>query len=327
MKTLEKYYEKLCDWKPIQVAEAIDISGAAKWYWESAGFHGNYWSEFPSPIPPYECTWLEYEGPTYGTDGDGNKFVLSRTSWRGWALIGATRVRDKRGDVVSWNDFSSSPAMALLPRGVGLSFASQLYDQFINGTKPEDTSATWFFVMQTGLADYESSLGIKKGPSWIASLDSMGNLVPYSLRMRAPDGTKAATDGMTDRMIEEADYHGRVFFLALSLMNAKNVSLVDAPPLPPKVLKRREREGKSALKFKVLQIDPMRARVKREAKPGENEVKVALHLCRGHFKDYRESGGLFGKYKGLYWWDSQVRGTDESGRIIKDYALNAPPEA
>ena len=48
-----------------------------------------------------------------------------------------------------------------------------------------------------------------------------------------------------------------------------------------------------------------------------------LHICRGHFKDYRESG-LFGKVKGIFWWDQYVRGDLENGAVVKDYNVKAP---
>jgi hypothetical protein len=34
-----------------------------------------------------------------------------------------------------------------------------------------------------------------------------------------------------------------------------------------------------------------------------------MHICRGHFRDYREGKGLFGKYKQLVWTPMTVRGT------------------
>jgi hypothetical protein len=55
-----------------------------------------------------------------------------------------------------------------------------------------------------------------------------------------------------------------------------------------------------------------------------NGIAKALHICRGHFKDYRNSAGLFGKYKGLYWWDMHTRGTEKAGVVIKDYRVKAP---
>ena len=34
-----------------------------------------------------------------------------------------------------------------------------------------------------------------------------------------------------------------------------------------------------------------------------------MHICRGHFRDYREGKGLFGKYHKLVWTPATVRGT------------------
>ncbi len=46
-----------------------------------------------------------------------------------------------------------------------------------------------------------------------------------------------------------------------------------------------------------------------------------MHIVRGHFKDYRNGGGLFGKLKGLYWWDMHVAGDISNGQIVKDYSI------
>lgn len=43
---------------------------------------------------------------------------------------------------------------------------------------------------------------------------------------------------------------------------------------------------------------------------------------RGHFKDYRQSGGLFGKHHGLFWWGSALRGTGLRGVVAKHYAVS-----
>ena len=46
----------------------------------------------------------------------------------------------------------------------------------------------------------------------------------------------------------------------------------------------------------------------------------SMHICRGHFKDYRENG-LFGKYPGIYWCPSHIRGNPEMGIVEKDYEV------
>jgi hypothetical protein len=53
-------------------------------------------------------------------------------------------------------------------------------------------------------------------------------------------------------------------------------------------------------------------------------MKQALHICRGHFKDYRQSG-LFGRHKGVFWWDMAARGSAEQGIVDKDYRIAGGP--
>jgi hypothetical protein len=75
---------------------------------------------------------------------------------------------------------------------------------------------------------------------------------------------------------------------------------------------------------RTLTIDPMKKVLETEGDIQHNGIAKALHICRGHFKDYRNSAGLFGKYKGLYWWDMHTRGTEKAGVVIKDYRVKAP---
>jgi len=49
---------------------------------------------------------------------------------------------------------------------------------------------------------------------------------------------------------------------------------------------------------------------------------LPLHITRGHFKDYRDGKGLFGKYQGLFWWDQHVRGDPDNGVVLKDYHVD-----
>jgi hypothetical protein len=114
------------------------------------------------------------------------------------------------------------------------------------------------------------------------------------------------------------------FIWATALTHAKNVHLVD-DPLPLAVAKRRQREGKPAITFKVLDIRSMRKQVASATEGGATGAKRAMHIVRGHFKDYRESGGLFGKHKGLFWWDTHVAGVDSERKVIKDYRI-VPPD-
>ena len=100
-------------------------------------------------------------------------------------------------------------------------------------------------------------------------------------------------------------------FLATSLLHCRNIGT--AGPCSAAKTHQGYTGGATAARwcrYKTLTVTPMsRSYASKVAgvSAGAGEPK-ALHLCRGHFKDYRNSGGLFGKHKGLFWWDMHARG-------------------
>lgn len=114
--------------------------------------------------------------------------------------------------------------------------------------------------------------------------------------------------------------------IAVSFMHCKNVQLIENK-IPGKIQKARQRRGKAPkLNYYTLEISPVKKILSEKGNIEKTGIKQALHICRGHFKDYRDGRGLFGKYKGLYWWESQIRGSKDEGMIIKDYKVNPPKE-
>lgn len=113
--------------------------------------------------------------------------------------------------------------------------------------------------------------------------------------------------------------------LAISFMHCKNVNLIPNEA-DEKLQRAREKRGKKPLaRYYTLEIEPMKEVLRREGNIEKTGLKQALHICRGHFKDYRERG-LFGRNKGLYWWDQQVRGSLSEGVVVKDYAVKQPKQ-
>ena len=111
--------------------------------------------------------------------------------------------------------------------------------------------------------------------------------------------------------------------LALSFLHCKNVSLDPVDP-PAKVARAFQRKhGVAPVRYHVLNIEPMKQVLRHEGQSEKTGLKRALHICRGHFKDYTERG-LFGKYKGVYWWESRVRGSASEGVVKKDYTISPP---
>jgi hypothetical protein len=116
--------------------------------------------------------------------------------------------------------------------------------------------------------------------------------------------------------------------MATSLLHAKNVSIEREPPIDaPLQRAHAKRYGRPRVRFHVLHIDPMRKVLRAAgAETPDTGVRQAMHLVRGHFLDYRDGRGLFGRFRGLYWWDQHVAGRLDEGFVAKEYVVHGPDE-
>jgi len=112
--------------------------------------------------------------------------------------------------------------------------------------------------------------------------------------------------------------------IAISLMNCKNVML-ETVEAPEKLNKNRVRKGKLPyVRYHTLNVRPIGRSVK-DCRPSDNTGYIPLHICRGHFKDFRKKG-LFGKHKGIFWWQPYARGSFGAGIVGKDYRIKLDKE-
>lgn len=113
------------------------------------------------------------------------------------------------------------------------------------------------------------------------------------------------------------------FFLAISIMHCKNVT-AQRVERSQRFADIRKKKGKPIYTYGVLNISPVRKLAQSVGASGDGPgVMKAMHLCRGHFKDYRDGAGLFGRTKGMFWWDSTLRGSIDAGVRVKDYRVKA----
>jgi hypothetical protein len=112
--------------------------------------------------------------------------------------------------------------------------------------------------------------------------------------------------------------------LANSFLHCRNVSTEEHVPSAKLNKAYLRRHGLPLVRYKTLTIEPMKRILRKEGQVEANGLSKALYICRGHFKDYRESAGLFGKHKGLFWWDMHARGALDHGVVVKDYAIKLP---
>ncbi len=156
---------------------------------------------------------------------------------------------------------------------------------------------------------------------WLFCLDAAGKPLrltdhsqwtPLWVSLR---GTQLPQDSEQALEISLVRIHSFVYpaFLALSFLHCKNVE-VQCPTLPEKLnRKHHKRYGLPLTRYHVLNINPMRTVLSREGQVQRVGLQRALHICRGHFADYTEGAGLFGRHHGVFWVPQHLRGSQCMG--------------
>lgn len=292
----------------LRSATLILASNVAQYYYTGTDQEHWPWEAFPNLAPPFETTFIEWRMPaTVRLKSGTTRLPQSRAGSFGVLLLS--------GEVPT--SFGEAPGY------------QEARWQWVSGSK----WLTTFYAFQTA-GDHDpvllplagtfrinasgrfwrgSSLAGGEGDPEVGSAD-----VAYAIGPMAK--AWAAQDGISEREFAER-YSERVIpaLLTLSFMHCKNVKLVDHAP-SEKLTTKRLRSGSPPLKYKTLEIEPMKQVLRSQGNSEQTGLKRALHICRGHFKDYREHG-LFGKLKAVFWWDQAIRGSISGGAVVKDYSI------
>lgn len=123
-------------------------------------------------------------------------------------------------------------------------------------------------------------------------------------------------------------------FMAISFMHVKNASMIRQAPVTPMTRNQKKKAKKNppTSRYYVLKIDAIENARGGGAGGGGGGGgghggggggggESSLHIVRGHFADYSNGKGLFGKYKGRYWVSAHLRGNPEVGVTEKDYDI------
>jgi hypothetical protein len=114
--------------------------------------------------------------------------------------------------------------------------------------------------------------------------------------------------------------------LTISFLHCKNVEIHAIIP-PEKLSKRHHKKhGRDLVRYHVLDIKPLRRLLDRHRAGSKEDLRRALHICRGHFKTFTPDAPLWGRHIGTYWWAPHVRGSKSAGVVLKDYRVSAPSE-
>lgn len=112
--------------------------------------------------------------------------------------------------------------------------------------------------------------------------------------------------------------------LAISFLHSKNIKIRAEAPSEKLSRKYEKKHGRRLVRYHVLDIVPMRRILEQYGSNSRSGLRRALHICRSHFKTFTADAPLLGRHTGVYWWDSQVRGSRSVGVVIKDYRVRQP---
>lgn len=267
-------------------AEHVQIDNVAEYVFRDVKV-GDSWTlseDFPTIAPPWELAWYEYRRPS--------------------VIQSLAKFTPSMPD--------ETPGM---PDHVGV---------LVEGVPTDDGFVSRYYIYAATGKD------VVRGPIvFQIDCDKEGRVTPEGIRVIL-DPSVPVTDAERRRLkmwLGGSDLLVPVL-MATSLLHSKNVTIEREPPVDAGLQRsHRKRYGTERVRFHLLHIEPMR-RVLRSAgaesdAPGEG-VKVAMHIRRGYFGDYRDGRGLFGRWHGIFWWDQTVRGRADSGLVQKEYVVHAP---
>lgn len=120
---------------------------------------------------------------------------------------------------------------------------------------------------------------------------------------------------------EDLEYLATPLF-GFCLMHCKNTVIEDVEPFNGEK-KKRNRHNQPRVKYKVLKIKPMGAS-HRGGGQYTGGSTPSMHIRRGHFKTFTDDAPLFGKWTGLYWWESAVIAKGSKTKVVKEYEVKPP---
>ena len=280
--------------KDFMLAQKVFIDNVADWYWSHEQDNMDP-ARLPTNMPPFKSTWFEWSRPPKNRiwTGKGNAgmelFIPARTG----CLLKRFEPQDDKIKV----------AYAIF-------FEPGYMKQFVVGSQVAPRGLL-------GTADLDLASGILAGEYRIIAPILLG---PYA-QFGPEEGRRLAEQHWSHL----SSHSLNVVFTACAFMHCKNV-LAPSEPLPETRARTKTFTPKyRGLQFAHLVIEPLRRQAATEARENDVSIVRALHICRGHFADYRDGNGLFGRLHGVYWIEAHVRGEQAVGEVRKTYEVKPSP--
>lgn len=311
--------DEICmfDWKksnsmfvPVQSAiagaQVFRIDNVDHFFWEHCDKYRDN-GGFPNYAPPFD-NYFMYCDETAMTNEDGRRYRDSFPKYRYGLWFLATPVEDALDDfAIEWFTDGGTNRLILKKQGVKW----RVFVVFFASYGKNDIVVPCLYQYLVNEDGTLSDFG------WDSRCDAR-------IAEKVARAYRVPVEKAHDSLFELGMGHMATCHLATSLLHCKNVATVDAEPTPKERYVMQEYERKTrqpAAKWKVLSIEPMVRTLRTQGAIERNGLNKALHICRGHFKDFSQGNGLFGKNKGLYWWDQHMRGDESAGLVIKDYNI------
>lgn len=122
----------------------------------------------------------------------------------------------------------------------------------------------------------------------------------------------------------EEDFNFELVWLLHSFarMNCHNVKLVPQTAGGPRIKKGKPHPPYSYWhEIVVTSLPELRRQQKGELAPDGEKREVRFHKVRGHYADYTQGKGLFGKWKIRIWIEDHTAGSPELGTVLSSYAV------
>jgi hypothetical protein len=256
------------------------IDNVAAYYYGSEQERWDLRDHFPNLAPPYPQWWAEFAMPRHIHSGECGDTDVTRLIVNGRVGVLTIALTPEEITVGSF------------PPNTKWILWSELYIDYGHIIKPE----------------YQNRLieGVIVGPhgNIFVCVDEHGVIID-----RPHIQTYIDTGSPDEEHIRDLITWLHPMYLAVSFLHCHNVRVEDNVIPKPLRKKFRERHGFDPANYKTLVIEPLKQILRHEGQSDKTGLARAMHICRGHFRDYREGRGLFGKYKKLVWMPALVRGT------------------
>ena len=258
--------------------------------------------EFPCVTSPWREAWMEFSKPY---EGGTSYFGAIVSQWEIEEELGVEALRADKGRFEM-----------LQMKGVS-TITHEKWSEWVESAIKDGHRARWYLLITVWAV-----FGKKYTPqqTYAFYLNQSGDIIPEMFYTLVG---KQIVDAAISLGHPPGNVSGALPFLyALSLLNCKNVNTI--PIQYPRAVRRRcKRRLIPEIEFKQLVVDPMKPR--HLSGPPKNTVrhKTRQHICRGHFRDYRQGGGLFGKYNCVVWVPQHLKGDHKEGVVDKEYIVEA----